>query len=175
MAKGSSFERQICKTLSLWWTNGERDDVFWRTAGSGAMATSRRKRGSTTLLQHGDIQAVDPIGKPLTDLMTLELKRGYNQCTLSDMFDSPRSKGKQRFAKFIEQAQRSAEAAGTPFWAVIHKRDQKRITITLPAKFDTFGLRRAIVWIAILTDEEKFIQFDFEEFLNALDPGDIQR
>jgi len=43
MAKGSSFEREICTILSKWWTNNERDDVFWRTAGSGARATTRSK------------------------------------------------------------------------------------------------------------------------------------
>lgn len=43
--KGSVFEREICKALGRWWTDGERDDIFWRTAGSGARATCRLERG----------------------------------------------------------------------------------------------------------------------------------
>lgn len=31
--KGSSYERHICKQLSLWWTKGKRDDVVFRIKG----------------------------------------------------------------------------------------------------------------------------------------------
>ena len=29
--KGSAFEREICKKLSLWFTENERDDIFFRS------------------------------------------------------------------------------------------------------------------------------------------------
>lgn len=53
--KGRKFERTISKKLSIWWSNGERDDLFWRTQGSGARATTRSKRGIKTEGQDGDI------------------------------------------------------------------------------------------------------------------------
>ena len=68
-AKGSQFERTVCKDLSLWWTKGKRDDVFWRTSGSGARAKTRSKTGEKTFGQYGDVQATDPIGQPLICLL----------------------------------------------------------------------------------------------------------
>ena len=37
--KGSSFERLVCKRMSMWLSKGERDDLFWRSAMSGGRAT----------------------------------------------------------------------------------------------------------------------------------------
>src|SRR3954464_11883516 len=89
--KGASFERDLCKRLSLWWTDGERDDVFWRTSQSGGRATSRTKKGKKTKNSYGDICAVDPIGQPLLDLITFEVKRGYNKDSFTDLLDKPKS------------------------------------------------------------------------------------
>ena len=75
MAKGSAFEREIAKLLSLWWSDCERDDIFWRTQTSGARATSRKRRGQDTFGQYGDIQACDPVGQPLLDCCIIEIKR----------------------------------------------------------------------------------------------------
>ncbi|MBM3120244.1 MAG: hypothetical protein FJ006_12010, partial [Chloroflexi bacterium] len=59
-SKGASFERDISRQLSLWWTHGERDDVFWRSSMSGGRATVRAKKGQKTAYQNGDITATDP-------------------------------------------------------------------------------------------------------------------
>ena len=118
--KGSAFEREISKQLSLWWTEGERDDVFWRTNASGARFTARRKQGKSTEGQGGDITCTDPIGRALTDLFSIELKTGYssksktkkglrftNWC-VSDVIDS---KGNLPiFLRMWEQCIRDAEA-----------------------------------------------------------------
>lgn len=77
MGKGEDFERQISKKLSLWWTDGERDDVFWRTSQSGGRATQRAKSALDTAYSYGDLTFIDPIGKPLCDLLVIEAKRGY--------------------------------------------------------------------------------------------------
>jgi hypothetical protein len=77
MAKGGAFEREICKRLSLWWTEGKRDDIFYRTSASGARATQRRKVGKTTANEHGDMGYTDPSGKKLTERWVVEMKTGY--------------------------------------------------------------------------------------------------
>lgn len=77
MGKGGEFEREISKFLSLWWTNGDRDDVFWRTSASGARATVRAAVFKQTNYEYGDITFTDPVGKALLDLMIIEAKRGY--------------------------------------------------------------------------------------------------
>ena len=131
--KGASFERKIAKELSLWWTEGERDDVFWRTSQSGGRATQRNKSGKATAGSYGDIMAVDPIGQPLLDVFTFELKRGYNKATVQDLLDS---KTGGEFIKFVEQVMKDAELAGTRRAAIIHQRDKRAAMITLLSKID---------------------------------------
>ena len=121
--KGSAFERLICKELSMWWSGGKRDDIFWRTAGSGARATQRRKSGRDTYGQHGDVQAIDPIGELLTDLFSIELKRGYNKINLLELVTKPEKK--TGFVEFVNQAERQKEESGTPYWMIIFKRDRE--------------------------------------------------
>ena len=53
-AKGSSFEREIARILSLWWSKGTRDDIFGRTMSSGAWGTQRAKAGKSTFGQYGE-------------------------------------------------------------------------------------------------------------------------
>jgi len=77
MAKGGGFEREIAVLLSKWWTEGKRDDVFYRSHASGGRFTSRRKTGKDTALQGGDITASDPIGEPLIAAWSIEAKTGY--------------------------------------------------------------------------------------------------
>jgi len=130
--KGSNFEREICKKLSLWWTDDKRDDVFWRTAGSGARATVRNKN---TFGQHGDVQATDPIGQPLIDLCNIELKRGYNASTLSDFLDRvPKKKeSKCQLQKFIEQAITDCRSRDDGSeWMLLVKRDYKEVILFTP-------------------------------------------
>ena len=87
--KGRQFERDICRQLSLWWTEGARDDIFWRTAASGARHTQRKKRGVSTHGQAGDVAATDPLGAPFLEKYHVEIKKGYNRCSVQDLIDQP--------------------------------------------------------------------------------------
>jgi hypothetical protein len=72
--KGSGFEREICKKLSLWVSEGNSDDLFWRSAMSGGRATVRTKKGQKTASGQGDITAVTTEGNKLTDHFVIECK-----------------------------------------------------------------------------------------------------
>jgi len=63
LAKGGDFELEMTKRLSLWITDGKRDDVF-----------RRGRRGG-----RGDITFRDPIGKPMIDAWNIECKTGYSK------------------------------------------------------------------------------------------------
>jgi len=132
VAKGSDFERQIAKALSLWWTDCERDDVFWRTQTSGARATTRSKVGKTTYGQYGDIQAVDPIGQPLMDCCTIEIKRGYGKWSILDIVDKGPHNADQPFEKFLDQVEEDRVKAGTYFVMLIGRRDKRKAVVCLP-------------------------------------------
>jgi hypothetical protein len=71
--KGSKFERQVCKDLSLWITNGQREDCLWRSAISGGRATVASRKGKS-VRQGGDICAVSPEGHGLADRFFMECK-----------------------------------------------------------------------------------------------------
>jgi len=137
MVKGSNFEREICKQLSLWWTNDKRDDVFWRTSGSGARATTRNKTKQKTFGQYGDVQATDPIGQPLIDLCTIEIKRGYSKSTFADLIeDSQTANAKPcMYEKFIQQARQDHKKANSSTWLLIVKRNRRKAIIIMPNWF----------------------------------------
>lgn len=76
--KGSEFEREVCKILSLYVTAGHRDDVLWRSAMSGGRATVALKKGKRLDHVAGDICAIHPAGQLLTDEYFIECKHYAN-------------------------------------------------------------------------------------------------
>lgn len=133
-SKGNAFEREIAKQLSVWWTAGERNDVFWRSQNSGARATQRSNQNQTTAGQYGDICAADPIGKSLTDLMIIEIKRGYNNQTMHAQVDKMGYHAETQWDKWISNLLEMSDSSGVPYWCVIHKRDQRETMIWMPVE-----------------------------------------
>lgn len=106
----------------MWWSGGEADDWFWRTAGSGGRATNRAKQGKGTANSAGDIGAEHPEAQKLLAISTIELKRGYSNTDIQELLDH---KGKSPFREFIAQAERSAHIANTPYWWLVVQRDRR--------------------------------------------------
>ncbi len=123
MGKGQDFERQMARKLSLWWSDGKSDDLFWRSSMSGGRATVRAKSGKSTANSCGDLMAMTAEGQSLLDITAFELKKGYQTYSIQDLIDKPNKKG--GFWDFVEQASRDASLAGCPHWTVIHKRDRR--------------------------------------------------
>jgi len=87
--KGGVFERDCSRMLSLWWTDGKRDDAIWRSASSGALTTVGKGR---YLAHTGDFAATDAEAAPLFDRVIIEAKRGYNRYSVQDLLDIPGDK-----------------------------------------------------------------------------------
>lgn len=130
--KGSAFERHLCTTLSLWWTEGKRDDIFWRSSCSGGRATIRSRKNKKTSNQYGDITAIDSIGQPLLDLCIVEAKRGYKDSNIACMVDRPRNIKQQTFEAWIEQSVQAMENADSFAWLLIVKRDRRETMVYMP-------------------------------------------
>lgn len=181
--KGSNFERQTCKQLSLWWTDGKDDDVFWRSQTSGARATTRRKQGKRTSGNYGDIAVTDPIGTPLLDLVTIELKRGYNKWTLHDLLDRPRSAAQQKLEEWIEQALDAWLESGSFSWLLIVKRDQREPYVVMPYfLYEAMGIEFRPYWFIrqnIRTTNEvlkaELVVTTLKQFLKTVTPAHIRR
>lgn len=129
-SKGSEFERVIAKRLSLWWSDGERDDIFWRVKGSGGRATNRKKNGKQTANADSDICAEDASGFILTDYCSIEIKRGYSNCDMLDCVDT-RGKKPPIMLQHIQQVYSSCVSPDreNKFAILIIKRDYRKTVI----------------------------------------------
>ena len=170
--KGRSFERFICCLLSSWWTNGERDDVFWHSSGSGARATVRSKLGKSTTNSHGDVSALDDIGKPLLQMFCIELKRGYNRFTIHDLLDKPNKAKKQKWEEWIDKAQKSADLAGSKSWMIINKRDRKEALVVIPYNIGFMLMQNSFYCLLHIKDNHLFIM-PLDCFLKEVQPENI--
>lgn len=125
MGKGQDNERDLCKLFSLWWTEGKRDDIFWRTAGSGARARVRTDSGKKVYRGYGDMMAEDLIGQPLINACTFEFKKGYKALSLLDCIASDQKK--PVLIQFIQEAEKDAKDAGNIPILVFQKKYKKTI------------------------------------------------
>ena len=174
MAKGSGFEREFCKQLSRWWTDGERTDIFWRSTTSGARATVRAQKGLTTANSCGDICAIDPIGHDLIELISIELKRGYSgTLTLQDMIDS--SQKEPSLLKFWKQAERDRRVGKRKYSWLIFKRDRRKACIVFGREFwellmNTVGYATGYLVCGVSTPGVRLYIMRLDEFLDWIDP-----
>jgi hypothetical protein len=107
--KGNSFEREMCRQFSLWYSGGKLDDLFWRTSGSGSRATNRHIKGKDlTKFQHGDMTHVRPEGRPLTEHISFEFK-SYAGIDFHGIFHtvSPENSLLSFWAKCVRDAEES--------------------------------------------------------------------
>lgn len=132
--KGAPFERELCRQLSEWFSEDTADDWFWRSSNSGGRATVRARKGQRTFGHQGDIAATHPSGRALLDKVTIEAKRGYNRYTIADLLDAPKHAALQGFDKFFLQAEEAAKKAGTPYWWLIVRRDQRDAMLYMPRR-----------------------------------------
>lgn len=186
-SKGSAFEREICKKLSLWWTGNARDDIYWRSSQSGGRATQRLKSGRSTFGSYGDIAFVDPIGEPLLRLFTIELKRGRSHGHPEDLMDCAKSDKQKPFESCLMQAYTAHQAAGSRAWMLICRRDCKIAMVYFP----TFILvemeqgqdivlgrsARYDLWIKTGVEDNclrfRFVGVPLDRFLEYVTPGEI--
>jgi len=129
--KGSQFERDMAREISLWWTDGKDNDAFWRVLGSGGMATNKVKAGkSITNASFNDIEAKTADAFSFTNKVICELKRGYKNWSIMDIMDSP-NVSKQVWAKFHDQVVTAQTSSNRKYWIVIFKRDHRKIMVMM--------------------------------------------
>lgn len=124
--KGASYERTLCRVLSLWWSEGAEDSLFWRTSQSGGRATTRAKSSKRTVGHCGDICATSHEGEPFTQAFACEVKRGYNRdFDLMALMDRSKEGTYPLMAEWVDQAARSRDQSQSKFWLLIIKRDRR--------------------------------------------------
>lgn len=181
--KGQAYERELCSKLSLWWSKGKDDAIFYRTGGSGGRATRRGRAGKSTVNHCGDVGAADPVGMPLMKLCAIEIKRGYNSVTPHDIIDAPApKKGKDPasppFADWMAQAHESSVHANAIGWLIIAKRDSRREYVVLSEsalKLLPMSLDSSLFWSSITHPMygNAYIM-RLESFLLRVTPDDVR-
>ena len=190
--KGGGFEREMCKLLSKWYTHGERDDIFWRTAGSGGRATVRMKQGKMTADSAGDMCAIDEIGKKLTAASIWEMKRGYSgkgkqknrTINLITILDKLRQEKDPLLVDWFIKLRKEMREHDRETGFIIFKRDRKNACIAFTTKtfkylkarnvkkyfFPSFGPVATILCYKI-----DFVVMLLEDFLEWCEPETIGR
>jgi len=169
--KGAAFERGICRQLSLWWTFGTRDDIFWRTPQSGGRATRREQKGKGSAGHYGDIMAVDPIGNPLLQFMTFELKHGYRLASAMDLVDGGK---KSQWGKWILGAKRVHLEANSLHFALIVRRHMKKVVICFSSSLrQSLGLFSCPHLYFYHPDYGSCDVVLFEDFLDTVTPEKV--
>ena len=99
-AKGSAYEREIAKKISLFLTEGKNPDTVWRSSNSGGKATVTK-----SMIGCGDLQSISEESKKFFSIFSLELKN-YKELNLLDF-------QKENFIlnKWWEQASTDAKRA----------------------------------------------------------------
>lgn len=173
MAKGSDSERAVARMLSLWWTNGRRDDCVWRTAGSGARFTSRSKKGKKTSNSAGDLCYIDPIIKPLLDLLVIENKEGYNKTI--DTLANIDSDKKNILSIWFKKTTEECKKANRFYPMVIFKRTHKKRCVMIP--YALFNLISTMSWPSpfprMMLLPQKIIIMKLQHFLLWCKPSTI--
>lgn len=170
--KGSNFERKICVALSKWWSDGESDSVFWRSAGSGARATTRHRKGMNTENGEGDVVYSDASGKLFTDAFCIELKCGYGDWSLTDFLET--NQKETQFSKFWKQASESASNTLGAKPMLIYKRDRKNVMVVISyASFLMLSLiygvgLSCLSHIELCQNNNKIVVFRFDELFSFM-------
>lgn len=123
-AKGASFERSVCKALSLWVSHNKHEDVFWRSAMSGGRSTVAYAKGKRLAEQAGDITCIHPIGQAFANRFLMECKT-YRDLQYYGLLSS-----KGNLVKFWREACRQAQRYGK-LPLMVAKQNQQPATVCL--------------------------------------------
>lgn len=160
--KGSAFEREVCKALSNWLSEGARSDLFWRSAMSGGRAKVLSKSGIRADAQSGDISSVDRLSARFIERYSVEAKF-YKDLNLQGIFYGTTS----GLLDFWEQcAGDAANSNKTPM--LIAKQNFKPSLMFLPrTELHELGLHRNVLAVVPRLGMGAVL---FDTFMELVDP-----
>ena len=167
-SKGSGFEREISRKLTQWLTGQEKELAFWRAPGSGSVGTANP--GTKEL--SGDIMALNPNAAKITDILSFELKTGYEGAS----FDLHLKCNKNEPLKaFWEQSVKDAKRADKEPVVIFRKKRMPNIWCAISENlFKKFynGLKeKRIIMLTWGNDSLPAVIFmNLEDFLGVIHP-----
>lgn len=165
-AKGSGYERTICKMLTKWLTGKEKPYVYWRSPSSGALATITAQNPNLT----GDIISVLPEGNFLTDIFSIEVKAGYPKSSFNKFFKDIKN---NELMQFWEQSLKDCvQSKKEPM--VLYKKDRKEPLIFLNEHIKNhFPKLEDVNYFVINVCNQRICCLNMSEFFTNVSPDDI--
>jgi hypothetical protein len=103
--KGNQMENLIARKLSLWITNGKREDVLIRSQNSGGRATVLSYTGKNFVSQAGDIVSAAFEGNKFTNMFYIEVKHYQNLNLESLIFRTSKSGIIEHWNKLLKECE----------------------------------------------------------------------
>lgn len=160
-SKGSLFEREVGKNLSLWLTEGEQSNIFSRNVLSGGGFTITAKTGIETPNIPGDLMAASPLAFEFLSMFSIECKHRADIGIDVYLRDT---KGTSFLSKTIKHTKEQAELHNLS-WMVIAKQNRCDTMV-----FMEHGIGRQCVINNALQDDLRYhILCNDTVFLTTLD------
>lgn len=125
--KGSSWEREVGKLLSLWLTRGARPDIFSRNVLSGGSFTNASRKGELSSRMPGDLMAAHPLAFAFMSRYAIECKHLASLGLEQFLFDD---KGTSELSKIISFADGQARACALDYMIVAKQNRREPFVIT---------------------------------------------
>lgn len=166
-AKGSNFEREIAKSLSIWINGAEKPYVFWRSPSSGSLATIAESMDAS-----GDLIALRPEGRFLTDRYSIEMKTGYPDADFHKHFKNNKN---NIIEDFWKQCTRDAIKAKKWAMLIFRKKGYQPIIGVEKASISSTKISiTASLTLCFECDLPEIIFYDFKKFVEAVTPEIIE-
>ena len=134
-AKGSSFEREVAKKISLVLSDGKHDDWVWRTASSGGRFTQKSKTGTPNKHYAGDIAPVDSRAEEYLTNIVIECKHYKSVDIIRWMLDGGGDNGK--WVDTLKETLNHIDNAHIGFLVIKENRKQPFV---IGVQKDTYGV-----------------------------------
>ncbi len=163
-SKGSRWERNIAKYLTKWLTGFARPYYYWRSPGSGSVATITENNKHIT----GDIVPLKEEARFLTDVFSIELKNGYPKTNFFSFFSGDNF----NIEKFWKQC---VDNANDKYPMLIYKKNRKVPIVGITKEIKNKLRIKKLKYIKIKFDSnlpDVYI-FNMQDFFDLVRPEDI--
>ena len=123
-AKGSQWERDCGKAISLWLTHGERPDIMSRNVLSGGSFTNAENAGKVSSRMPGDMMAAHPLAFRFLSHFSIECKHLKSLNLDAYLFD-PRMQ--TPFGHIITLARRQAQSINLQYMVIAKQNNREAV------------------------------------------------
>lgn len=171
--KGPQWERDIAKYLTIWLTGKEKPYKYWRTPGSGGLATISELNAGLS----GDIRAVSSDAEFLTDIWSIEAKNGYPKIGVFQHFKNIKKFDLKEF--WLQTLEASNMSSKNPM--LIYKKKSNRPVVFIDKKTDNIlinnfnDLIELPKLLLVFPDVKTMVGYNFTDFFKTIEPEKLNK